>query len=104
MNQTITIYHGSRMVIRKPAFGMGNPNNDYGLGFYCAREIELAKEWACGEECGGFANQMENNTPKWGRHCTHCMACISGCSARAVEYGKKTAGRNRYYNTKTPKL
>ena len=59
MNQTITIYHGSRMVIRKPAFGMGNSNNDYGLGFYCTREIEIAKEWACGEESGGFANQYE---------------------------------------------
>ena len=48
--------------------------------------------------------QMVNSKPKWGKHCTHCMACIGGCPARAVEYGKKTAGRNRYYNTKTPKL
>ena len=59
MNQIITIYHGSRMDIRKPVFGMGNPNNDYGLGFYCTREIDLAKEWACGEESGGFANQYD---------------------------------------------
>ena len=59
MAQIITIYHGSRMIVRKPSFGMGNPNNDYGLGFYCTHEIELAKEWACGEELGGFANQYD---------------------------------------------
>jgi len=59
MSEMITIYHGSRMIIREPVLGMGNPNNDYGLGFYCTREIELAKEWACGEESGGFANQYD---------------------------------------------
>ena len=59
MSHIITIYHGSRMVVRTPVYGLGNPNNDYGLGFYCTREIELAKEWACGEESSGYANQYE---------------------------------------------
>jgi len=40
-------------------FGMGNPRNDYGLGFYCTHEIDLAKEWACTEENNGYANQYE---------------------------------------------
>ena len=40
-------------------FGEGNPYNDYGLGFYCTHEMELAKEWACTEESSGYANQYE---------------------------------------------
>ena len=40
----ITLYHGSADIIERPEFGKGNSRNDYGLGFYCTREIELAKE------------------------------------------------------------
>lgn len=53
----VTIYHGSSKIIEKPAYGIGNPNNDYGLGFYCTESIELAKEWACSTETDGYANQ-----------------------------------------------
>ena len=53
----ITIYHGSPTVVEKPVFGAGNPNNDYGLGFYCTEAIELAKEWACSLETDGYANK-----------------------------------------------
>ena len=53
----VTIYHGSSKMIEKPAYGIGNPNNDYGLGFYCTESIELAKEWACSNETDGYANQ-----------------------------------------------
>ena len=52
----ITLYHGSKKIIERPSFGMGNSRNDYGLGFYCTKEIELAKEWACSTKSGGFAN------------------------------------------------
>ena len=51
------IYHGSQKIIKIPQFGLGNPNNDYGLGFYCTQSAELAKEWACAAESDGFANQ-----------------------------------------------
>ena len=53
----VTIYHGSPKIIEMPTYGMGNPNNDYGLGFYCTESIELAKEWACSNETDGYANQ-----------------------------------------------
>lgn len=55
------IYHGSANKIEKPKFGKGNPYNDYGLGFYCTRDIEMAKEWSCGEDYDGFANEYEIN-------------------------------------------
>lgn len=51
------LYHGSVNVIETPEFGKGNPKNDYGLGFYCTENIELAKEWACAENKDGFANK-----------------------------------------------
>ena len=59
--ENIILYHGSTKVIEKPAFGVGNPHNDYGLGFYCTENLELAKEWASSEKRDGFANQYEIN-------------------------------------------
>ena len=54
------IYHGSKDIVEKPEFGKGNKKNDYGLGFYCTENVELAKEWACSNnETNGYANQYE---------------------------------------------
>ena len=57
MAEKIIVYHGSSKIIEKPILGMGNPNNDYGLGFYCTENEELAKEWACSSESDGYANK-----------------------------------------------
>ena len=48
--------------VENPVFGAGKPYNDYGLGFYCTENIELAREWACSAELDGYANQYEFNT------------------------------------------
>lgn len=58
----LTIYHGSPVIIEKPQFGVGNPNNDYGLGFYCTETLDLAKEWACSVESDGYANKYTLDT------------------------------------------
>ncbi|MBR0178526.1 MAG: DUF3990 domain-containing protein [Bacteroidales bacterium] len=55
----IILYHGSTKVIERPMLGFGNPKNDYGLGFYCTENLELAKEWASTEQNNGFANRYE---------------------------------------------
>ena len=55
----ITLFHGSTKVVEKPILGVGNPKNDYGLGFYCTENLELAKEWASTERNDGFANSYE---------------------------------------------
>ena len=55
----LTLYHGSENIIEKPVFGKGNPKNDYGLGFYCTKELSLAREWACSGSAPGFANEYE---------------------------------------------
>ncbi len=53
----LTLYHGSQMIIEKPEMAKGKIYNDYGRGFYCTEDIELAKEWACNVRTGGYANR-----------------------------------------------
>ena len=52
----IIIYHGSPNIVT-PVFGEGKAYNDYGPGFYCTENLELAKEWACSQDSDGYANQ-----------------------------------------------
>ena len=53
------LYHGSEFLIEKPEFGKGARHNDYGRGFYCAENIELAREWACAKQQNGYVNIYE---------------------------------------------
>lgn len=54
----LIIYHGSKDIIEKPYYYGGKAHNDYGFGFYCTQNIELAKEWSCtSSECNGFVNK-----------------------------------------------
>ena len=62
MEKTITIYHGSNQVIEVPVWGAGRKNNDFGLGFYCTENIDLAKEWAVSSLKDGFANRYTLDT------------------------------------------
>lgn len=55
------IFHGSEFIIENPVYGKGKPYNDYGLGFYCTENIELAKEWGCDESHDGYANIYDLN-------------------------------------------
>ena len=50
------IFHGSTNIIEKPTFGMGKKRNDYGLGFYCTENLDLAKEWGVSRDNNGYAN------------------------------------------------
>ncbi|MBR7088264.1 MAG: DUF3990 domain-containing protein [Mogibacterium sp.] len=56
MSDIIHLYHGSQEIVRQPEYGKGRRYNDYGLGFYCTENEELAKEWACSSLNDGFAN------------------------------------------------
>ena len=51
----------------------------------------------CAQRCPLNNVKLVNGKPTWGKNCTHCMACIAGCPREAIEYGKKTAGKPRYY-------
>ncbi|MCL2034563.1 MAG: EFR1 family ferrodoxin [Oscillospiraceae bacterium] len=42
--------------------------------------------------------RLEDGRPEWLHRCEHCVACISWCPLRAIEYGGKTRARRRYRN------
>ena len=56
MNTKI-LYHGSKYIIEKPTLRGGKETNDYGYGFYCTENIELANEWACPDNNDGYSNK-----------------------------------------------
>lgn len=53
------IYHGSEVIIENPEYLKGNDHNDYGLGFYCCSNKELAKEWAAKKTGHGYINRYQ---------------------------------------------
>ena len=55
----IVIYHGSDTIVEKPMFNYpgSNEHNDYGKGFYCTRNLDMAKEWANRTTRNGYANK-----------------------------------------------
>ena len=57
-----TIYHGSNKIIEKPLFGFGKAYNDYGLGFYCTEDLDMAKEWGVSKDSNGYANVYQIET------------------------------------------
>lgn len=47
-------YYGSKTLFDKPSYGLGNPSNDYGLGFYMTDSFDLARLWAGKNKEGGY--------------------------------------------------
>ena len=56
MKKQLTIYHGSKDIIYEPKYGEGKKTNDFGLGFYCTLNNDLAKEWAVSSLSDGYSN------------------------------------------------
>ncbi len=51
----------------------------------------------CAEVCPLGNIEIAEGKPKWKGNCTHCMACICCCPTEAVEYGRNTVGKRRYW-------
>ena len=58
----IQLLHGTDHIIEVPDIHIGNPHNDYGMGFYCTRVDEMAREWACKKNADGFVNSYDFDT------------------------------------------
>lgn len=85
----LTLYHGSQKIVEHPSFGLGNIYNDFGSGLYCTDNIELAKEWACGDFCDGYVNQYEICTDELNildLTAVECPVSDPQCPVSAVEY------------------
>ena len=55
----IILFHGSDQVVEVPELQLGRIHNDYGQGFYCTMQAEMAREWACKNRKDGFVNRYE---------------------------------------------
>lgn len=60
----IALYHGSAGIVEKPIFNAGKEYKDFGQGFYCTEDEELAKEWACTALVDGFINKYDFDIDK----------------------------------------
>ena len=58
----IQLLHGTDHIIEVPDIHIGTPHNDYGMGFYCTRVDEMAREWACKKNTDGFVNSYDFDT------------------------------------------
>lgn len=60
ISDVIVLYHGSGQRVSELQLGIGNPFNDYGLGFYTSPSFKMAAEWAVpAPNKDGFVNQYE---------------------------------------------
>ena len=52
----------------------------------------------CSKVCPVDNIKIKNKRPVWGNECERCVACISWCPEKAIEFANKTKGRRRYTN------
>ena len=52
----------------------------------------------CTKVCPFENIELYKGKPMWHQHCTKCMACICRCPKEAIQYGKSTKNKGRYYN------
>lgn len=50
----------------------------------------------CAQICPLNNITIKDGKPAWLKNCTHCMACIARCPTKAIEYGKRSKGKERY--------
>ena len=50
------LFHGSDKIVDNPVKSGGKVHNDFGQGFYCTPDIQLAREWSCTEAPSAFVN------------------------------------------------
>lgn len=52
----------------------------------------------CNRVCPTDNIEIKEGKPVWNHRCEQCLACIQWCPKQAIQYGKKTQGRERYTN------
>ena len=57
----LLLYHGSPNIVKHPTLDKSKEYADFGAGFYCSRNSDAAKEWACSYARDGYLNKYELN-------------------------------------------
>lgn len=52
----------------------------------------------CSQICPAANIRLESGRPLWLHHCEQCLACLQWCPQEAIQFAKKTAGKERYHN------
>lgn len=60
MEDELSLYHGSNQVIKDPEFNYGSKDKDFGPGFYCTENLEMAKDYACRGDFMNFPTRFVN--------------------------------------------
>ena len=53
----------------------------------------------CQKVCPAKNIVMHNGKPEFLHRCEHCLACMQNCPTQAIDWKKKTQGKERYRNT-----
>ena len=61
------IYHGSKALFEHPIVKGSDEANDYGPSFYCTKDLEAAKSWACKNNSVGLVNEYEIYNPSFAK-------------------------------------
>ncbi len=62
MPKSMSLYHGSPNIVGRPSIGLGSRDRDFGPGFYCTVNSDVAAEWACPAGAPGFVNRYTLDT------------------------------------------
>ena len=52
---------------------------------------------ACAKLCPTVNITMQDGHPVWNGRCTQCQSCIAVCPVDAIEFGRRTRNKRRYY-------
>ena len=53
----------------------------------------------CEVQCPCNVIKLKDEKPVWEENCSFCLKCINYCPKKAIQYGKGTVKRSRYYYT-----
>lgn len=86
------VFGGLKTVLIAPAFNKFARTTS---GFYVEEGCNGCG--LCVRNCPTGTITLKEEKPVWGNKCLQCLSCINRCPKQAIQYGKQTKNRGRYY-------